>query len=74
MTVVFVEHDMDVVMGISDWVVCMAQGGVIAEGPPDTIGRDERVIEAYLGTADADIEALGPVDRSAAGDGQGAAE
>ena len=34
LTVVFVEHDMDVVMGISDWVVCMAEGQVIAEGPP----------------------------------------
>ena len=33
-TVVFVEHDMDVVMAISDWVVCMAEGQVIAEGPP----------------------------------------
>ena len=35
-TVVFVEHDMDVVMSISDWVVCMAEGRVIAEGPPET--------------------------------------
>ncbi len=48
-TVVFVEHDMDVVMGISDWVVCMASGEVIAEGTPATIGRNEDVIDAYLG-------------------------
>jgi neutral amino acid transport system ATP-binding protein len=49
MTVVFVEHDMDVVMGISDWVVCMDVGQVIAEGPPASIGTNERVIDAYLG-------------------------
>jgi neutral amino acid transport system ATP-binding protein len=49
-TVLFVEHDMDVVMGISDWVVCMAEGTVIAEGPPQQIAADDRVIDAYLGT------------------------
>ncbi|MEV4219498.1 ABC transporter ATP-binding protein [Nonomuraea sp. NPDC049725] len=49
MTVLFVEHDMDMVRDISDWVVVMAQGAVIAEGPPDTIMSDERVIDAYLG-------------------------
>jgi neutral amino acid transport system ATP-binding protein len=49
MTVLFVEHDMDVVMGISDWVVCMDVGRVIAEGPPMTIGTNEAVIDAYLG-------------------------
>lgn len=48
-TVVFVEHDMDVVMGISDWIVVMAQGRVLAEGVPDAVSRDEEVIEAYLG-------------------------
>jgi len=48
-SVVFVEHDMDVVFDISDWVVCLAQGRVIAEGPPDVIGRDQAVIDAYLG-------------------------
>ncbi|MEU8799707.1 ABC transporter ATP-binding protein [Spirillospora sp. NPDC048819] len=50
MTVLFVEHDMDVVMGISDWVVCMAQGQVIAEGTPDQIRSNRKVIDAYLGT------------------------
>ncbi len=49
-TVVFVEHDMDVVQEISDWVVVMAQGRVIAEGPPDVIGRNPDVIDAYLGS------------------------
>jgi len=49
MTVLFVEHDMDVVMGISDWVVCMAEGRVIAEGPPASIATNDAVIDAYLG-------------------------
>ncbi len=48
-TVVFVEHDMDVVFDISDWVVCMAEGAIIAEGPPSSIGQNAAVIEAYLG-------------------------
>jgi len=49
MTILFVEHDMDVVMGISDWVVCMAEGRVIAEGPAASIGSNHAVIDAYLG-------------------------
>ncbi|MEU8144150.1 ABC transporter ATP-binding protein [Nonomuraea sp. NPDC048901] len=49
MTVLFVEHDMDMVRDISDWVIVMAQGAIIAEGPPDTIMSDSRVIDAYLG-------------------------
>lgn len=49
MTVVFVEHEMDIVMDISDWVVCMAEGAIIAEGPPEVIGSNPAVIDAYLG-------------------------
>jgi branched-chain amino acid transport system ATP-binding protein len=48
-SVLFVEHDMDVVHDVSDWVVVMAEGRVIAEGPPDAIGANQRVIDAYLG-------------------------
>ena len=48
-TVLFVEHDMDMVHDISDWVIVMAQGEVIAEGPPDAVMKDQAVIDAYLG-------------------------
>jgi branched-chain amino acid transport system ATP-binding protein len=49
-TILFVEHDMDVVRGISDWVVCMAEGQVIAEGSAASVAADEAVVDAYLGT------------------------
>ena len=49
MTVLFVEHDMDMVRDISDWVLVMAQGRIIAEGPPEQIMANEAVIDAYLG-------------------------
>ncbi|WGW13758.1 ABC transporter ATP-binding protein [Saxibacter everestensis] len=51
MTIVLVEHDMDVVMGISDWIVCFADGELIAEGRPDDIRANPAVIDAYLGTS-----------------------
>jgi branched-chain amino acid transport system ATP-binding protein len=48
-TVLFVEHDMDMVHDISDWVIVMAQGRIIAEGPPGAVMKDQNVIDAYLG-------------------------
>lgn len=49
MTVLFVEHDMHMVRHIADWVVVMAEGAVIAEGPPDTVMKNPAVVDAYLG-------------------------
>jgi branched-chain amino acid transport system ATP-binding protein len=50
MTVLFVEHDMDMVQEISDWVVVMAEGRIIAEGPPASIASNQAVVDAYLGS------------------------
>jgi neutral amino acid transport system ATP-binding protein len=49
LTVLFIEHDMDVVRTISDWVVVMAEGLLIAEGRHSSIVTNPRVIDAYLG-------------------------
>jgi len=49
MSVLFVEHDMHMVRHISDWVIVMAEGRIVAEGPPETVMSDPAVIDAYLG-------------------------
>jgi neutral amino acid transport system ATP-binding protein len=58
-TVLFVEHDMDMVRDISDWVIVMAQGSIVAEGTPESVMADQRVIDAYLGAHhDTDLSEL----------------
>ncbi|GAA2241387.1 hypothetical protein GCM10010401_12690 [Rarobacter faecitabidus] len=49
MTVIFVEHDMHAVRHISEWVVVMAEGRIVAEGPADSIMENQAVVDAYLG-------------------------
>lgn len=60
MSVLFVEHDMDVVMEISDWVVVMGQGRIIAEGRPDEVASNPAVIDAYLGSEHGDESRFTP--------------
>ncbi|WP_210479698.1 ABC transporter ATP-binding protein [Naasia sp. SYSU D00948] len=66
MTVLFVEHDMHMVRHISDWVIVMAEGRIVAEGPPDRVMSDQAVIDAYLGAHhDTDLGSLTEADRAA---------
>jgi ABC-type branched-subunit amino acid transport system ATPase component len=56
---VVIEHDMPLIMSISDRVYCLEAGTVIAEGPPGAIREDPRVIASYLGTSEQAIERSG---------------
>ena len=49
-TMIVIEHDMPMIMTLSDRVYCLEAGQVIAEGPPDEVRNDPRVVASYLGT------------------------
>jgi ABC-type branched-subunit amino acid transport system ATPase component len=51
LTILFIEHDMDVVFRFASRIIVMVGGRILVEGPPDEIARDERVREVYLGKA-----------------------
>lgn len=60
-SVLFVEHDMDMVRDISDWVIVMAQGKIVAEGTPQSVMSNQAVIDAYLGAHhDTDLTEMTP--------------
>jgi branched-chain amino acid transport system ATP-binding protein len=63
--VLLVEHNMDIVMSVSDRVVVLNQGAIIADGPPEDVQGDPDVQKAYLGGYEGDAE----TDAESAGEG-----
>jgi branched-chain amino acid transport system ATP-binding protein len=55
-TVLLIEHDMELALGLADFVVCMHNGKTVAEGTPDEIKADENVQDIYLGRSRADAD------------------
>ena len=66
LTLVIIEHDIPLIMGISDRILAMADGSLIAEGPPDVVRNDPGVIDAYLGGSITAIERSGAAAAPAA--------
>jgi branched-chain amino acid transport system ATP-binding protein len=56
-TIILVDHDMGLVLSISDYVVVLEFGTVIAHGTPEVVRRDPNVVRAYLGSAGEDVAA-----------------
>ncbi|HET6818266.1 MAG TPA: branched-chain amino acid ABC transporter permease/ATP-binding protein [Mycobacteriales bacterium] len=64
LTLVVIEHDIPLIMGISDRIIAMADGTVIAEGTPDVVRADPAVIDAYLGGSITAIERSGAAPKA----------
>ena len=73
LTLIIIEHDIPLIMGLSDRIICMADGEIIAQGTPDIVRNDPAVVEAYLGGSMEAIErsagANAPAGRSSTGGG-----
>jgi ABC-type uncharacterized transport system ATPase subunit len=65
--IVIVEHDMPLLMGLCDRVYAMEQGAVIAEGTPDEVRDDPRVVASYLGTDEVAISRSGAIGKPTVG-------
>ena len=66
LTLIIIEHDIPLIMGLADRIICMADGVVIAAGSPDIIRNDPAVVEAYLGGNPEAIERSAPTAPSRA--------
>ncbi|MNN27988.1 leucine/isoleucine/valine transporter ATP-binding subunit [compost metagenome] len=55
-TILMVEHNMSVVSSIADKITVLQRGAILAEGPYAEVSKDPRVMEAYMGTADAELQ------------------
>ncbi len=55
-TILMVEHNMNVVSSIADTITVLQRGAILAEGPYEQVSQDPRVMEAYMGTADAELQ------------------
>ena len=68
-TFLLIEHDMEVVMNVSERVIVMNEGRVISAGPPDEVRRDQAVIDAYLGTGRGAGESAPPAEETPPSEG-----
>ena len=55
-TILMVEHNMNVVSSIADTITVLQRGAILAEGPYEQVSKDPRVMEAYMGTAEAELQ------------------
>ena len=55
-TILMVEHNMNVIAGISDTITVLQRGEVLAEGPYHEVSKNPQVMEAYMGTADGEMQ------------------